>query len=45
MTTMFDIEILADEKALKMDTAFYGLGAQHPIGKVPFRMRKRQGGF
>jgi cytochrome P450 len=43
MTTMFDIEILADDNALAMDPAFHGLGAQSPIGKVPFRIRKRQG--
>lgn len=45
MATMFDVEILADEKALEMDPAFHGLGGQHPVGKVPFRIRKRQGSF
>lgn len=41
MITMFDAEILADEKALRMDPEFYGLGGQQPMGKVPFRIRKR----
>ena len=45
MATMYDVEILADDKALEMDAAFHGLGGQHPIGKVPFRIRKRHGGF
>lgn len=41
MVSMFDVEILADEKALGMNEAFYGLGGQRPIGKVPFRIRRR----
>ena len=45
MAAMYDIEILADEKALEMDPAFHGLEGQHPIGKVPFRIRRRQGEF
>lgn len=43
MVTLFEVEILADEKALRMDPKFYGLGGQQPIGRVPFRIRKRTG--
>lgn len=42
MIALFDVEILADDKALRMDPKFYGLGGQMPMGKVPFRIRKRQ---
>lgn len=42
MATMFDIEILADEKALGMDLRYYGLGGQHPVGEVPFKIRRRK---
>ncbi len=41
MISLFDVEILADEKALRMDPKFYGLGGQQPTGRVPFRIRKR----
>ena len=37
----FDIEILADEEALKVGGGRYGLGAQKPAGKIPARIRKR----
>lgn len=42
MVTMFDMEILAKDDALKMNPLFYGFGGQHPIGKVPFRIRRRR---
>ena len=42
LISLFDVEILADEKALEMDPKYYGLGGQHPMGKVPFRIRKRK---
>ncbi|KAL9128893.1 MAG: hypothetical protein Q9217_002515 [Psora testacea] len=42
MVIMFDIEILAEEKDLQMDPKFYGLGGQQPMGKVPFRIRRRK---
>ena len=42
MALMFDIEILADDKALELDSSSYGLGVQKPKGKVPFRIRKRE---
>ena len=42
MVTMFDMEILAGEDALKMNPMFYGFGGQHPIGKVAFRIRKKR---
>lgn len=38
----FDIEILADEEALKVGGGRYGLGAQKPAGKIPARIRKRR---
>ncbi|KAL9122095.1 MAG: hypothetical protein Q9187_001355 [Circinaria calcarea] len=43
MVTMFDMEILAGDDALRMNPLFYGFGGQHPIGKVPFRIRKKRG--
>lgn len=43
MTVMlFDVGVLADEKALRMDPKFYGLGGQQPMGRVPFRSGKRR---
>ena len=42
MVALFDVEILADEKALQMDPKLYGLGGQLPVGQVPFRIRKRR---
>lgn len=42
IVTLFEVEILADEKALRMDPKFYGLGGQQPMGRVPFRIKKRQ---
>ena len=41
MASFFDVEILADETAGKMNPLFYGFGGQHPIEKIPFRIRKR----
>ena len=45
MTTLFDLEILAGEKAGNMNPLFYGFGGQHPNDKIPFRIRKRVLGF
>ncbi|QSZ29810.1 hypothetical protein DSL72_004328 [Monilinia vaccinii-corymbosi] len=45
MAMEFDVEILAGEKALEMDPKFYGLGGQRPVGKVPFKIRRRVTGF
>ncbi|TGO52383.1 hypothetical protein BCON_0142g00090 [Botryotinia convoluta] len=42
MVTKFDVEILADEEALVMDPKFYGLGGQRPLGKIPFKIRRRK---
>lgn len=42
MVTLFDMEILADDAALKMNPLFYGFGGQYPVGKVPFRIRRRR---
>ncbi|MCJ1420221.1 hypothetical protein MMC32_006578 [Xylographa parallela] len=42
MVTMFDMQILAEDKALKVNPLFYGFGGQHPIGKVPFKIRKKK---
>lgn len=41
MASMFDIEIQADEQALEMNPADYGLGTLRPVDKVPFRIRRR----
>lgn len=45
MAMEFDVRILADEEALTMDPRFYGLGGQRPVGKVPFKIRRRVTGF
>ena len=37
----FDVEILSTEKHFKSSSLFYGLGTQQPLGKIPFRIRKR----
>ncbi|KAF7876781.1 hypothetical protein EAF04_001864 [Stromatinia cepivora] len=42
MATEFDVQILADEEALGMDPKFYGLGGQRPVGKVPFKIRRKK---
>ena len=36
----FDVEVLAEEKALRVQGGRYGLGAQKPVGKVRARMRR-----
>lgn len=41
MVSMFDIEIRADDQALEMNPADYGLGTLRPVDKVPFRIRRR----
>jgi cytochrome P450 len=43
MTAMVDMEIIAHEDQLKMDERGFGLGAQRPVGKVPYRVRRWQG--
>ncbi|KAF4637495.1 hypothetical protein G7Y89_g600 [Cudoniella acicularis] len=42
ITKIFDIEILASDEDMAMDGSGYGFGMQRPIGKIPFRIRKRQ---
>lgn len=42
MTSMFDVEIQADDQALEMNSADYGLGTLRPVDKVPFRIRRRE---
>ncbi len=41
IVSIFDVEILADEVALEMNPADYGLGTLRPVDKVPFRIRRR----
>lgn len=41
MITRFDIEILADKEALQFDSSGYGFTIMRPVGKVPFRIRRR----
>ncbi|KAI9876361.1 MAG: hypothetical protein M1830_006662 [Pleopsidium flavum] len=41
MVSMYDVEIVAGEKALQMNPADYGLGVLRPVDKVPFRIRRR----
>lgn len=36
----FDIEILADDKCLRLKGGEYGFGAQRPVGKIPARIRR-----
>lgn len=43
IVSIFDVEILADEEALEMNPADYGLGTLRPADKVPFRIRRRIG--
>ena len=42
MVSMFDVEIRADDQALEMNPADYGLGTLRPTDKVPFRIRRRK---
>lgn len=42
MVSFFDIEIHADDHALEMNPADYGLGTLRPADKVPFRIRRRR---
>lgn len=44
LVSLFDIEICADDQALEMNPADYGLGTLRPADKVPFRIRRRRGG-
>lgn len=38
----FDIEILSIEKNFELNPAFYGIGTQRPLRKIPFKVRKRK---
>ncbi|KAF2866130.1 cytochrome P450 [Massariosphaeria phaeospora] len=37
----FDIEVVAGQEAWRMDESGYGPGVQSPVGKIPFRIRRR----
>lgn len=41
MVSLFDVEIGAEKDALVMDERNYGLGCLHPVGKVPYKIRRR----
>ncbi|KAF2867537.1 cytochrome P450 [Massariosphaeria phaeospora] len=41
MVMLFDVDAQVDEKALRMNELTYGQGTLHPVGKVPFRIRRR----
>lgn len=43
MVTHYDIDILVDDDdaALKLNPKFYGWGGQRPVGRIPFRIRRR----
>ena len=45
MTLMFDIEILADDQALELNSFTYDLSVQKSKKKVAFRIRKRELSF
>lgn len=38
----FDIEILSTEKDFELSPAFYGIGTQRPLRKIPFKVRNRK---
>jgi cytochrome P450 len=38
---LFDVEVLAGEKAFTMDLTNYGYGTMHPEGKIPCKVRRR----
>lgn len=40
MLAAFEVEVLADEKAPRVQDSKYGLGAQKPAGKVRVRIRR-----
>ena len=42
MVNQFDIEILSTENDFDLSPAFYGLGTQRPLRKIPFKVRKRK---
>lgn len=42
MVNEFDIELQREEEDFQLDPAFYGLGTQRPLQKVPFRIRRRK---
>ncbi|RAK90845.1 cytochrome P450 [Aspergillus costaricaensis CBS 115574] len=41
MTRLYDCEVLADEKNLRMSMRTFGFGTVGPVGKVPVRIRRR----
>jgi cytochrome P450 len=43
ITSMVDIDILANEKQMMLDQRSYGLGVLRPVGKIPFKLRNWQG--
>ncbi|KAF4634134.1 hypothetical protein G7Y89_g3983 [Cudoniella acicularis] len=43
MTGIVDIEILASEKEMEMDSRAYGLGVQRPVGRIVCKIRRWQG--
>ncbi|KUJ09823.1 cytochrome P450 [Mollisia scopiformis] len=44
MVLLFEIDILAKERAFRMDETKYGAGTLHPVGEIPFRIRSRFAG-
>ncbi|KAI9876911.1 MAG: hypothetical protein M1830_005312 [Pleopsidium flavum] len=42
MVDQFDIEILSTEKDFDLSPAFYGIGTQRPLRRIPFKVRKRK---
>lgn len=41
MSTMFDVELLDPEAALKFESPRFGFGVRKPSMEVPFRIRRR----
>lgn len=41
MIILFDIEIIARNNMTQPNDFYYGVGVQHPKGKVPFRIKRR----
>jgi cytochrome P450 len=41
MVMLFDVDITASEQALRMSEGCHGFGTLLPMGKVPFRIRRR----
>lgn len=45
LTSTVDIDILATEKEMKLDSVGYGLAVQRPVGKIPYRIRRWKRGI